>query len=178
MDEVIMVKNLTKRFNGLVAVDNISFSVRRGEIFGFLGPNGAGKTTTVRMLVGVMPPASGEAYVLGFNVPKNPLEVRKQVGVVPESSNVYLDLTVWQNLVFMGELYDLPREKRELKAKDLLESMDLYERRNDKAGKLSKGLRQRLLICMALIHDPPLLFLDEPTGGLDVQSACKIRETL
>ena len=178
MVEVVVAEGLTKRFNGVVAVDNVSFKVYKGEIFGFLGPNGAGKTTTVRMLTGILPPDSGRAFVLGFNVVEKPLEVKKRIGVVPEAANVYPDLTVWENMMFMAELYNVPRGVREGRAKNLLELMGLLERRNVKAKKLSKGLRQRLLICMALIHKPPLLFLDEPTSGLDVQSAKQIRNML
>ena len=176
--EVVVAEGLTKRFDGLVAVDDVSFSVREGEIFGFLGPNGAGKTTTVRMLIGILPPDSGRAFVLGFDVAEEPLKVRKRIGVVPEAANVYLDLTVWENLMFMAELYGVPKGVRESRARSLLDLMGLLERRNVKAGKLSKGLRQRLLICMALVHEPPLLFLDEPTSGLDVQSARQIRRML
>jgi len=178
VNEVIIAEKLTKRFGSLVAVNNISFSVKEGEIFGFLGPNGAGKTTTVRMLLGVLPPDSGKAFVLGFNVKEKPLEVRKRIGVVPEAANVYLDLTVWQNLMFMAELYGVPRNLRRSRARELLDFMELLERRNEKAKKLSKGLRQRLLICMALIHEPKVLFLDEPTVGLDVENARRIREML
>ena len=178
MNEVIIAEKLTKRFGSLVAVNNISFSVKEGEIFGFLGPNGAGKTTTVRMLLGVLPPDSGKAFVLGFNVKEKPLEVRKRIGVVPEAANVYLDLTVWQNLMFMAELYGVPRNLRRSRARELLDFMEMLERRNEKAKKLSKGLRQRLLICMALIHEPKVLFLDEPTVGLDVENARRIREML
>ncbi|RLG63281.1 ATP-binding protein, partial [archaeon] len=178
MVDVIVAEGLTKRFGRLTAVDGVSFRVKRGEIFGFLGPNGAGKTTTVRMLIGILPPDDGKAEVLGLNVQEKPVEVRKRIGVVPEASNVYLDLTVWQNLMFMGELYGVPQSVRKAKAKELLEFMGLLERRSEKAGRLSKGLRQRLLICMALMHEPSLLFLDEPTSGLDVQSARQIRQML
>jgi len=176
--EVVVAEGLTKRFNGVVAVDNVSFKVYEGEIFGFLGPNGAGKTTTVRMLTGILPPDSGRAFVLGFNVLEKPLDVKKRIGVVPEDSNVYLDLTVWDNMMFMAELYNVPKGVRESRVRELLELMNLLERKNVKAKKLSKGLRQRLLICMALIHRPTLLFLDEPTSGLDVQSAKQIRDML
>ena len=178
MVDVIVAEGLTKRFGKLTAVDGVSFRVKRGEIFGFLGPNGAGKTTTVRMLIGILPPDGGKAEVLGLDVQEKPVEVRKRIGVVPEASNVYLDLTVWQNLMFMGELYGVPQSVRKAKAKELLEFMGLLERRSEKAGRLSKGLRQRLLICMALMHEPSLLFLDEPTSGLDVQSARQIRQML
>ncbi len=176
--DVIVADGLTKRFDGLTAVDNVSFHVHEGEIFGFLGPNGAGKTTTVRMLTGILPPDAGRAFVLGFDVVKKPLEVKRRIGVVPEAANVYLDLTVWENVTFMAELYGVPRGVRERRARELLDEMGLLKYRDAKARRLSKGMRQRLLICMALVHEPPLLFLDEPTSGLDPQSARRIRSML
>ena len=170
--------DLYKRFGDLVAVDGVSFKVDSGEVFGFLGPNGAGKTTTLRMLTGILPPDRGRAIVLGLDVWENPIRVKERIGIVPEASNVYIDLTVWQNMMLMAELYGVPRDVRVSRARALLDSMGLLERRGEKAKRLSKGLRQRLLICMALIHEPELLFLDEPTGGLDVQSAREIRDML
>lgn len=170
--------DLYKRFGSLVAVDGVSFKVKPGEIFGFLGPNGAGKTTTLRMLTGVLPPDRGRALVLGLDVWENPIRVKERIGIVPEASNVYIDLTVRQNMMLMAELYGVPRDARVSRVKSLLDSMGLLERRDEKARRLSKGLRQRLLICMALIHGPELLFLDEPTGGLDVRSAREIRAML
>ena len=176
--DVVKAEGLTKRFGELVAVDHVTFTVSKGEVFGFLGPNGAGKTTTIRMLIGILRPDGGRAEVLGLDVEKNGLEVRNRIGVVPEASNVYPDLTVWQNLMFMAELYMVPRQVREERATNLLEKLGLERFRDVKAGKLSKGLRQRLLLCTALIHEPELLFLDEPTSGLDVQSAHEIRRML
>jgi len=170
--------DLYKRFGDLVAVDGVSFKVDSGEVFGFLGPNGAGKTTTLRMLTGILPPDRGRAVVLGLDVWENPIRVRERIGIVPESSNVYIDLTVWQNMMLMAELYGVPRDVRASRARSLLEAMGLLKRKDEKAKRLSKGLRQRLLICMALIHEPELLILDEPTGGLDVQSAREIRDML
>ncbi len=178
MADAVVADGLTKRFGDLVAVDGVSFSVSEGELFGFLGPNGAGKTTTVRMLTGILPPDAGKASVLGLDSVRDSLKVRELIGVVPEAANVYVDLTVWQNLTFMAELYGVPRGVRESRARELLELMGLWERRDEKARRLSKGLRQRLLICMALIHEPRVLFLDEPTVGLDVQSAHQIRGML
>lgn len=170
--------DLYKRFGNLVAVDGVSFEVDSGEVFGFLGPNGAGKTTTLHMLTGILPPDRGRAIVLGLDVWENPIRVRERIGIVPEASNVYIDLTVWQNMMLMAELYGVSRDVRVSRVRALLDSMGLLERRDEKAKRLSKGLRQRLLICMALIHEPELLFLDEPTGGLDVQSAREIRDML
>ncbi len=176
--DVVRAEGLTKRFGELVAVDHVTFTVSKGEVFGFLGPNGAGKTTTIRMLVGMLRPDEGEVKVLGLDVEKNGLEVRNRVGVVPEASNVYPDLTVWQNLMFMAELYTVPKRVREERATNLLKKLGLERFRDVRAGRLSKGLRQRLLLCTALIHKPELLFLDEPTSGLDVQSAHEIRRML
>ena len=176
--DVIRAEGLTKRFGELVAVDHVTFTVSKGEVFGFLGPNGAGKTTTIRMLIGILRPDEGEAKVLGLDVEKNGLEVRNRIGVVPEASNVYPDLTVWQNLMFMAELYMVPKRVREERATNLLKKLGLERFRDVRAGRLSKGLRQRLLLCTALIHEPELLFLDEPTSGLDVQSAHEIRRML
>ena len=176
--DVIRAEGLTKRFGELVAVDHVTFTVSKGEVFGFLGPNGAGKTTTIRMLIGILRPDEGKAKVLGLDVEKNGLEVRNRIGVVPEASNVYPDLTVWQNLMFMAELYMVPKRVREERATNLLKKLGLERFRDVRAGRLSKGLRQRLLLCTALIHEPELLFLDEPTSGLDIQSAHEIRRML
>lgn len=171
----IEVEELTKNFGKITAVDHISFKVGDGEIFGFLGPNGAGKTTTVRILTGVLRPDGGEAYVMGFNILKDFMGAKELMGIVPEVSNVYIDLTVWENLMLIGKLYGVPRGKREEKAESLLKQLDLYDRRKQKAKKLSKGLRQRLILCMALVNEPKILFLDEPMSGLDVISARMIK---
>ena len=176
--KAIEVQELTKRYGDLVAVDRISFTVEEGEFFGFLGPNGAGKTTTVRMLTGIISPNSGRALVAGRDVTRDPLRVKQVLGVVPEMANVYIDLSVWGNLMLMGELYGVPRRERRARAEVLLRDFGLWERRYHRAKALSKGLRQRLLLAMALIHAPKILFLDEPTSGLDVQSARLIREKL
>ena len=178
MDEAIVATNLTKRYGELVAVDHVSFKVEKGEFFGFLGPNGAGKTTTIRMLTGIIRPDEGTASIMGYDVRREIVEARQLMGIVPEMANVYVDLSVWQNLMFMGELYEIPKEKRRKNAERLLRELNLYDRRDTKARRLSKGMRQRLLLCMALINDPEILFLDEPTVGLDIQSARLIREML
>ncbi len=178
MEEAIVADKLTKRFGKLVAVNRVSFTVREGEFFGFLGPNGAGKTTTVRMLTGVLPPDEGKALVLGFDISKETLKVKERIGVVPEGANVYPDLTVWQNLMLMAELYGLSRGEAKARVRELLDFVGLLERKDEKARRLSKGLRQRLLICTALVHRPSLIFLDEPTVGLDVKSARQVRNLL
>ncbi len=170
MPGVIEAADLTKVFGAITAVDRVSFEVREGEIFGFLGPNGAGKTTTTRMLTGVIPMDGGSARVLGHDIRREPVQAKQRFGVVPETSNAYVDLTAWQNLMLMGELYGLDRNRANERSRDLLETLGLYERRDQKVQGYSKGMRQRLILALALLHEPELLFLDEPTSGLDVQS--------
>lgn len=160
------------------AVDNISFEVEKGEIFGFLGPNGAGKTTTIRMLTGVLKPTNGQTEIFGKNIWKNSIQVKEIIGNVPEMANVYLDLTGMQNLIFIGELYNIPKKVRLKRAEELLKQFKLYEKSNIKAKKYSRGMKQRLLLCMALISEPKILFLDEPTLGLDVQSSRIIKQLI
>lgn len=175
---VIEARELVKQFNGLRAVDGISFSVNGGEIFGFLGPNGAGKTTTVRMLTGVLTPDSGKAFIQNIEVSKKPTEAKERIGIAPEEANVYLDLTGNGNMKLAAELYGVPRRKRQNKIDQLLQTFDLFGRRDSKAGTYSKGMKKRLTLAMALINDPPILFLDEPTSGLDVASQRLIRERI
>ena len=170
MSTVIHASNLTKIFGKSIAVDHVSFEVQKGEIFGFLGPNGAGKTTTTRMLTGVIPPDAGTANILGHDIRSEPVLAKQGFGVVPETSNAYTDLTAWQNLMLMGELYGLPRARAEKRSSDLLGMVGILERKDQKVQAYSKGMKQRLILAMALIHEPELLFLDEPTSGLDVQS--------
>ena len=178
MPAIIHASDLTKVFGKSTAVDHISFDVREGEIFGFLGPNGAGKTTTTRMLTGVIPPDAGTAMILGHNIRSDPVLAKQGFGVVPETSNAYTDLTAWQNLMLMGELYGLPRTRAEQRSSDLLSMVGLLERKDQKVQAYSKGMKQRLILAMALIHEPELLFLDEPTSGLDVQSTQMILNLL
>ena len=174
----IRVKNLNKSYGNLKAVDNISFGVKSGEIFGFLGPNGAGKTTTSRMITGVFPPDSGEIYIKDHNLLKQTLEAKMKMGVVPELANAYMDLTARENILFMAEMYGLSGKEVEKKAESLLEKFGLADRKYDELKQFSKGMTQRVVICMALINDPKILFLDEPTSGLDVQSRRLIRNEI
>ncbi|MGD2174099.1 MAG: ABC transporter ATP-binding protein [Candidatus Brocadiaceae bacterium] len=175
MSTVIEARDLTRRFGHLVAVDHVGFEVKEGEVFGFLGPNGAGKTTTVRMLTGVIDPTEGTATIRGHDIREEPLAAREHLGIVPEEANVYLDLSVWRNVMLMAELHAVPRAQRVRAGEGLLGQLGLSDRRKQKARTLSKGLRQRLMLCSALVSEPEILFLDEPTSGLDVQSARLIR---
>ena len=160
------------------AVDNISFEVNYGEIFGFLGPNGAGKTTTIRMLTGILKPTKGQIIIFGKDSWKNLISIKQLMGHVPEEANVYPDLTGLRNLTFIGELYGMTKRDRIKRAEDLLMSFELFEKRNFLAKKYSKGMKQRLLLCMALMSTPKILFLDEPTQGLDVQSSIIIKKLI
>lgn len=175
---MLEAKELVRYYGDHLAVDHVSFKVEQGEIFGFLGPNGAGKTTTVRMITGFFRPSAGTAIVNGHDAVMEPLEARRHIGVVPEEANVYVDLSVWQNLMLMAELYRIDKRIRTERGRDLLEAFDLFERRDHEGRTLSKGLKQRLMICMALVSGPKLLFLDEPTSGLDVKSARLIRDII
>ena len=178
METSIEVKDLTKNYGEITAVDHINFEVKKGEIFGFLGPNGAGKTTTIRILTGVIKPNSGTAAIMGYDILKEPLKAKQVISVVPEMANAYIDLTAWQNLMLIGELYGVPKRKREERADRLLKEFGLYERRNHLAKGFSKGMKQKLILCMAMLTEPQVLFLDEPTSGLDVESARLIRDTI
>ena len=182
MNNAIEVKNLTKIYgepeSGVLAVDHINFNVRQGEIFGFLGPNGAGKTTTQRMLTTLLEPTGGQIMALGHDLRHHPYPVKRQVGLVPEESNVYVELSGWDNLMFTARLYRVPREQRAERARELLETFGLWERRDQKVENYSRGMRRRLSIAMAIIHSPSLLYLDEPTPGLDAQSTRVIHDLI
>ncbi len=173
---VIEVGELTKRFGDITAVDRISFGVTEGEIFGFLGPNGAGKTTTIRMLVGLLTPDSGKIFIDGVDVRKSPILAKMKMGVIPESGNIYADLTAKQNIVLAGRFYGISKRELEKRADELLDQFELYDRKDDLVRTFSKGMKQRVNIASALVHNPEILFLDEPTSGLDVQSQRRIRE--
>jgi ABC-2 type transport system ATP-binding protein len=176
VNDIITTENLTKYYGRLVAVDHLSMQVKEGEIFGFLGPNGAGKTTTIRMLVGLTTPSDGTATIKGYEIRKETVNVKRCVGVVPETSNLYDELTVWENLHFMAGMYHVPKMERNERIQGLLETFGLVDRRGSKFGELSKGLKRRATIAAALVHRPDILFLDEPTSGLDVNSARSLRQ--
>jgi ABC-2 type transport system ATP-binding protein len=156
-----------KTFGGFVAVDQVSLAVEKGEIFGFLGPNGAGKSTTIRMLCGLLTPTSGRASVNGFDVARQPEEIRRTIGYMSQKFSLYDDLTVEENIDFFTGMYGVPREKRAERKRHVLEMANLAGRRNALTRTLSGGWKQRLALGCAILHDPPVLFLDEPTSGVD-----------
>ena len=176
MNNAIEVNNLTKYYGDQLAVDHIAFEVRQGEVFGFLGPNGAGKTTTQRMLTTLLQPTEGRIVINGHDLARDAYPVKRQMGLVPEESNVYTELTAWDNLMFTAKLYRVPQAQRTERGRELLEAFGLWEKRDVKLEEFSKGMRRRVSIAMAIIHKPALLFLDEPTPGLDAQSARAIRD--
>jgi ABC-2 type transport system ATP-binding protein len=176
MSASIDVSKLTKFYGRLLAVDHVSFEVEPGEIFGFLGPNGAGKTTTLRMLTNLTRPSRGSALILGMDTVRDSLRIKSVVGIVPEASNVFFELTAISNLTYTGALYGMRRSQRSARAAELIGLFDLEPHRDKKAVELSMGLRRRLTIAMSLMHRPRVVFLDEPTSGLDVESSRLIRE--
>jgi ABC-2 type transport system ATP-binding protein len=183
MTEAIQVEGLTKVFAAkdrpsLRAVDGIDFTVHEGEVFGFLGPNGAGKTSTIRMLTGLSRPTAGKARVLGMDLGTDLPRIKKHIGVVPEASNLYDELTAFDNLVFAMQLYGVPRAQRKARAEELLSRFRLGEKREVPFARLSRGMKRALTIAAALAHRPPLVFLDEPTTGLDVMSARNLRQMI
>ena len=175
---IVSVTNLSKRYGNFTAVNGISFSISRGEIFGFLGPNGAGKTTTINMMIGLARPSGGSVEIDGIDAVKNVKKAQSIMGIVPDESNLYDEMDGFDNLCFCGSLYGMRKAEREQRAKALLEQFDLT-----KAGKrpfkaYSKGMRRKLTIAAGIIHRPEILFLDEPTTGIDVESARQIRHLL
>lgn len=175
---IIEVKNLTKSFDDFKAVKGISFNVEKGEVFGFLGPNGAGKTTTINMLTGLAKPTSGEITISGKDGIKNIKKVQQIIGIVPDESNLYDDMSGFDNLVFCASLYGMKKEAREKKAKELLNLFSLDDTGNRPFKAYSKGMKRKLTIAAGIIHEPEILFLDEPTTGIDVESARQIRRMI
>ena len=174
----IQADNLFKKFGAITAVKNVSLSVREGETFGFLGPNGAGKTTTIRLLTGVLTPDAGTVRINGIDIHNHPLDAKMQMGVIPESSTVYGDLTAEQNLHLSGKMYGMSKVIRNERVNEILKQLNLYEKRHTLVRTFSKGMKQRVSIACAVIHRPSVLFLDEPTSGLDVQSRRLVIETV
>jgi ABC-2 type transport system ATP-binding protein len=180
LSEEVEILGLTKNFGELVAVDHIEGSVPEGSIFGLLGPNGAGKSTTIRLLCTLLRPTDGTARVSGFDIIKNPVKVREITGILPEEGNhtLYPSLTVYANLEYFARLYGVPEKEIPGRIQDLLTFMELWERKDDKAGTLSTGNRQRVALCRAMLHRPKVLLLDEPTSALDPVAAKRVRELI
>ncbi len=175
---MIDTENLSRKFGNLTAVDNVTLHVEKGEVFGFLGPNGAGKTTTVRMLCCLIGKSGGQARIGEFSVDKEAdcLEIRKIVGFLPENVGLYDSLSAYRNLDFYGKLYEVPDGKRSENIERLLRLLGIWERREDAVGTFSKGTKQKIAIVRALIHEPQVLFLDEPTANLDPEAAKTVRD--
>ena len=173
---IIRVENLTKQFGAVTAVNDVSFEVDEGTIFGFLGPNGAGKTTTINILCTLLLPTSGMAFISGHDCVKEPSEVRKSIGIVFQDTTLDKDLTAYENLMFHAYLYDVKRIERKKRIDDALHFVGLYERRNDLIKKFSGGMKRRIEVARGLIHKPRILFLDEPTLGLDPQTRANLWE--
>lgn len=166
-EPVIITKDLSKHFGDFVAVDKISFEVMRGEIFGFLGANGAGKTTAMKMLTGLLQPTSGKATVAGFDVLTQSDEVKRKIGYMSQRFSLYEDLTVRENVRFYGGIYGLSYAERKRKSAELIERLGLLDMKRDRVAELPLGWKQKLAFSVALLHDPAIVFLDEPTGGVD-----------
>ncbi len=166
-ENVIVVKELTKKFGSFTAVDNISFETGKGEIFGFLGANGAGKTTAMKMLIGISSPTSGEAYVNGFNVKTEAEKVKKTIGYMSQKFSMYDDLNIMENITFFGGIYGLSRKEIKEKGEAVIEKLGLQDVAKKQVGSLPLGWKQKLAFSVALLHGPKVVFLDEPTGGVD-----------
>jgi ABC-2 type transport system ATP-binding protein len=175
---MIDTNGLTRKFGNLTAVDNVTLHVEEGEVFGFLGPNGAGKTTTIRMLCCLIGKTSGEAKIGDYTVDTeaNCLKIRKMVGFLPENVGLYDSLSAYRNLDFYGQLYEVPESKRKENIEHLLTLLGIWERKEDAVGTFSKGTKQKIAIARALIHDPQVLFLDEPTANLDPEASKTVRD--
>lgn len=178
MTNAIVVENIAKRFEKVKAVSGISFHVRQGELFGFLGPNGAGKTTTINMLTGLARPDAGTIRISDIDCTFNPRAAQHLVGVVPDESNLYPELTGFENLCFCAALYGTGKKERKARARELLDAFDLSMAADRKFAGYSKGMKRKLTIAAGIIHQPPILFLDEPTTGIDVGSARQLRQRI
>ena len=177
-DTAILTKDLTKFFGHITAVKNLNLKVKKGETFGLLGPNGAGKTTTVRMLNAIIRPTSGTAVVAGYDILKQPEMVKRNTGLLPETPGIYEKLTAREFLTFIGKLYDVERDILEDRVDDLLKIFELEDRADDLLESYSRGMKQKVLIAAALVHDPPIIFLDEPTATLDPASARMVKDMI
>ena len=177
-ETAITTRGLSRSFESVLAVDDLTIQVATGTIYGFLGPNGAGKTTTIRLLLGLLEPSSGGASVLGYDVGSDSQQIRERAGVLLETDGLYTRLTALQNLDYFGRIARLPASDRARRIRDLLTAMNLWERRDGRVADFSKGMRQKLALARAFLHHPKLLFLDEPTSGLDTPSAVALRREL
>lgn len=182
-DVMVDVRNLTRTFNTgngtpLVAVNNVSFQIRKGEIYSLLGPNGAGKSTTINMISGLLTPTSGEAQIGGYSITKQPIEAKKLLGVVPQEIAIYPTLTARQNLVFFGRMYGLSGADLNRRVDEVLDFIDLRDRQNEKVEKFSGGMKRRVNIAIGLLHQPKLIYMDEPTVGIDPQNRRRILDTV
>lgn len=175
---MLEVKNLVRVFGALRAVDNVSFNVERGEVLGFLGPNGAGKTTTMRMITGFLPPTSGTAVINGHDIIEQPVAAKKQIGYLPENAPVYGDMTVTNFLRFVAELRGFTGKTRNSKVDETIEKYQLHDVRHQAVDTLSKGFNQRVCFAQAVLHDPPILIMDEPTDGLDPNQKRVVRDMI
>ncbi|WP_164669861.1 ABC transporter ATP-binding protein [Virgibacillus doumboii] len=174
----IKLINLSKTYRRHKAVKELNLEVGKGELFGFLGPNGAGKTTTIKMLTGLLEPASGSAEIAGINIWKDPIEAKKKIAYVPDQPNLYPKLTGWDYLEFIASVFQISQEKFQSKSKELLQIFNLTDQANDLIESYSHGMKQKIAICGALVHEPDVLFLDEPTVGLDPKSARSLKNLL
>ena len=175
---IIRTEHLSRFFSTVKAVDDLSLEVPAGIVFGFLGPNGAGKTTTIHLLLGLLEPTRGQASVLGFDTRTQADEIRTRIGALLEFAGLYERMTAEDNLDFYGRIYHMPAAERRARIKELLTHLDLWDRRKDLVGKWSRGMKQKLAVARALLHHPPLIFLDEPTAGFDPVAAAALRNDL
>ena len=177
-DSDVQVRNLVKTFDKLEAVKGISFSIGKGEIFGLLGPNGAGKSTTINMMCGYLEPTSGDTIIDGLSVTREPIKVKRIIGVVPQEIALYKDLTSLENLEFFGEIYGLSKQERRTRAEEVLHFVGLYDRRKEPINNFSGGMQRRINMAIAMLHQPSFLLMDEPTAGVDPQSRENIFDTI